>query len=266
MSGQVFEAKIHREFLREALGAILAISDSGRLNISPEALSVRMTDPANVALISFDLELEAFEVYNFAPPEDAPDYIQIGVDFQKLASVLAISSAEFVSISLKRFGSAKETDQFPEVNLMSLKMDGLSYSLDLFDPSIMRKEPQVPELELPAKASLFFEDWYKAIRAAEKVGDVVLIKVDESGLVLEVEGESDKLRASFPASLLMDFTPAEVTARFALGYLSVLSKAARAAYASQLWLSLGRDMPIEIQFHIAEGKGHVVYWLAPRVE
>jgi len=255
MSGQVFEAKIHREYLREALRALLAISDSGRLNISPEALSVRMTDPANVALISFDLKREAFEVYDFTPPEDPPHIVQIGVDFQKLVSVLSISSAEFVSISLPS-----------QLNRLALRMDGLSYSLDLFDPSIMRKEPQVPELELPAKASLFFEDWYRAIRAAEKVGDVVLIKIGGSGLVLEAEGESDKLRASFPASLLLDFTPAEVTARFALGYLSVLSKAARAAYASQLWLSFGRDMPIEIQFHIAEGKGDVVYWLAPRVE
>jgi len=255
MSGQVFEAKIHREYLREALGALLAISDSGRLNISPEALSVRMTDSANVALINFKLEFEAFEHYDFSPPEDAPDYTQIGLDFQKLASVLAISSAEFVKLALPQ-----------QSNRLALQMDGLSYSLDLFDPSIMRKEPQVPELELPAKASLFFEDWYRAIRAAEKVGDVVLIKIGGSGLTLEVEGESEKLRASFPSSVLMDFTRAEAAARFALGYLSVLSKAARAAYASQLWLALGRDMPIEIRFHIAEGKGHVVYWLAPRVE
>jgi len=255
MSELVFEAKIHREYLREALAALLAISDSGRLNISPEAMSVRMTDPANVALINFKLEFEAFEHYDFSPPEYAPDYVQVGLDFQKLASVLAIPSAEFVTISLTS-----------QSNRLALQLDGLSYSLDLFDPSIMRKEPQVPELELPAKVSLFFEDWYKAIRAAEKVGDVVLVRVDESGLVLEAEGDSDKLTASFPASLLMDFTPAEVASRFALGYLSVLSKAARAAYASQLWLALGRDMPIEIQFHIAEGKGHVVYWLAPRVE
>jgi len=255
MSGQVFEAKIHREVLRVALAAIIAIADSGKLNISPESVFLRMTDPANVALIGLDLKREAFEVYDFVPPEDPPHVVQIGLDFQKLASVLAISRAEFVKLALPQ-----------QSNRLALQMDGLSYSLDLFDPSIMRKEPQVPELELPAKASLFFEDWYKAIRAAEKVGDVVLIKVDDSGLVLEVEGESDKLTASFPASLVMDFTPAEVAARFALGYLSVLSKAARAAYASQLWLALGRDMPIEIQFHIAEGKGDVVYWLAPRVE
>ena len=46
--------------LRDALKPVDAIDDECRLNISPEGLSVKVVDPANVAMIILDLPKEVF--------------------------------------------------------------------------------------------------------------------------------------------------------------------------------------------------------------
>ena len=261
MESKIFYAKIGRHALLEALNAILAVTDSGRVNIAPDGVSLSMTDPANVAFVHAQLKTSAFDDYNFSPPEDPPHVSQIGLDFERLVGVLSIARAQSVTLSLAY-----------RAHKLELDMEGLSYSVELIEPSLLRKQPRVPKLELPVAATTFFKEWYRAVRAAEMVGDVAILAADEAGLSIEVQGDSDSLRVAFPKLTLLQFTPPPpelgqtVVARFALSFLAQLSKAARNASGDEITIAFGNDLPVRIQFKIAGGEGDVTFLLAPRVE
>jgi len=261
MESKIFHAKIGRRALLEALNAILAVTDSGRVNIAPDGVSLTMTDPANVALVHARLKISAFDDYNFLPPEDSHHISQIGLDFERLVAVLSIARAEYVTLSLAAHQAHK----------LELDIEGLSYSVELIEPSLLRKQPRVPKLELPVAATVFFKEWYRAVRAAEMVDDIAILSADESGLIIEAKGDSDSIRVAFPKLTLLQFTPPpepgqSVVARFTLPILTQLSKAARSAYADEVSIAFWDDMPLSLQFKIAGGEGDVTFLLAPRVE
>ena len=51
---------------------------------------------------------------------------------------------------------------------------------------------------------------------------------------------------------------------FSLDYFSNMSKVV--ADSSPITLHLGTDYPVKLEFDIADGSGHIIYLLAPRIE
>ncbi|KAF5434737.1 MAG: DNA polymerase sliding clamp [Methanophagales archaeon] len=249
----MFEAKIDASMLRACVETITAIVDEGKLRITAEGLKLRAVDPANVAMISFVLQRDAFDDFQFSVESEGDTEIEIGMDFMKLIGILGIGGREDVELKLDENAQKLYT-----------RMGSLDYTLSLLDPSSLRKEPKVPELEFPAKVIIETEEFRRTIRAAEKIGENIVLGVDGEEFYMEAEGEMDKLRLGLGKEQLIDLTPETVSSLYSLEYISSMSKGI--SHAENITLNLGKNYPLQMDFALAEGKVKVSYLLAPRIE
>jgi proliferating cell nuclear antigen len=243
----MFNAEIKSERLKDTAEVLSAMVHEAKLKLMPQGISVNAVDPANVAMVSIDLAKDAFDSFEATDGE-------LGIDIVKLNHIMEMANKEDI-IKL-------ELDE--NAHKLVISMRGLAYTMSLLDPSSIRKEPKIPSLDLPAHITLKGEDFKRAVKAAEKVGDYMNIGVKGEVFFMESEGDTDKVLMEVTKEQLVDITPCEVTSLFSLDYLSDISKTA--GRASQLTLDVGKDYPIRINFPFAEGHGQALYMLAPRVE
>jgi proliferating cell nuclear antigen len=243
----MFKAIIESDKLKEMIEAVSSIVDEGRINLSPDGISVRAVDPANVAMVALNLNSGAFEEFNATEGE-------LGVDLKRLGDIVDMAQkTEMVELELD------ET-----LHKLVVSMSGLTYKISLLDPASIRKEPKIPQLELSATIVLSGNDLKRAVKAAEKVSDHMCMGVEDDIFYLEAEGDSDRMRLEIVEDQLISLKSGDARSLFSLDYLSEMIKSA--GKANEVTIGLGRDFPTKINFKIANGGGDVNYLLAPRIE
>ncbi|NLI62045.1 MAG: DNA polymerase sliding clamp [Methanosarcinaceae archaeon] len=243
----MFKASINIDLLKDSIAALSVIVDEVRLKISSDGISVKAVDPANVAMVVFDLKSSAFENY------EASD-VEIGLDLIKITDILGIVER----------GSIVDLELDSESQKLNLFFDGLLYKLSLLDPSTIRADPRVPQLDLPAKVVLNGQDLRRAVKAAEKVSDHVTLGVENNAFYMQAKGDTDFVRLDMTANELIDLDAGDACSLFSIEYLLDIIKSA--GKANEVTLSIGRDFPILIYFEIANAGGSVTFLLAPRIE
>ena len=243
----MFKAVIGAEKLKDSIDSISTLVDEAKFRVSTEGISVRAVDPANVAMVSFDLAKDAFDSFEATEGE-------LGIDLTKLNGIMEMADkADNIELELDE-----------NAHKLVVKMRGLAYTMSLLDPSSIRKEPKVPALDLPAHIVIRGEDIKRAIKAAEKVSDYMSMGVRGDVFFMEAEGDTDKVLVEMRKDQLIDFQPAEVRSLFSLDYLEDISKIVEKS--NEVTLDLGKDYPTKIRLKIADDHGDVSYMLAPRVE
>ena len=245
----MFKAVISAETLRDAIEAITSLVDEVKFTLSENGVELKAVDPANVAMVSFRLDSGAFEYFETTPGE-------IGVDLIRLSDVLSMADrGDNVTLELDE-----------ENHKLKIGVGSLSYTLSLIDPSAVRKEPRVPELDLPAHVVIAGSQLRKGINAAEKVSDHVVLGVaddPEDLFYMEASGDIDSLKLKMPSTELLGLKPGKARSLFSLEYLSDMSKAI--GKAQEVKLELGVDYPLKISFSLGQGVS-ISYLLAPRIE
>lgn len=244
----MFKAVISAEVFKDAIEAVSTLVDEAKFRLTKDGISARAVDPANVAMVAFDLNAKAFDTFNATDSE-------IGVDLVRLMDILGMTSREDkIELSLNE-----------ETRKLEIRTGGLAYTLSLLDPSSIRKEPKVPNLELPAKIVLNGAELRRAVKAAEKVSDHMALGVVDKIFYVEAEGDLDKVRLEIPESSLISLqASSNVKSLFSLDYLNDLVKSL--GKAERVSIDLGTDYPVKFNFSIAGGNGDVTYLLAPRIE
>ncbi len=243
----MFKAVIGADRLKDSIESISTLVDEARFKLTGSGISVKAVDPANVAMVSFDLAKDAFGSFDATEGE-------IGIDLTKLNSIMEMADKSD-DIELELDDTAHK---------LVVRMRGLSYTMALLDPSSIRKEPKVPALDLPVRIVIRGEDLKRAVKAAEKVSDYMSMGVAENIFFMEAEGDTDRVRLEMTKDQLIDFEPAEAKSLFSLDYLVDIGKIA--AKANEVTLQLGKDYPLKMRLKLADGYGEVSYMLAPRVE
>jgi len=241
----MFKAVINAETLRDAIEAVSSLVDEVKFSITENGIELKAVDPANVAMVSLKLDSAAFELFKSTPGE-------IGVDLVRLSDLLSMADrGENVLLELDE-----------EQHKLKIIVGSLSYTLSLIDPSAIRKEPRIPELDLPAHVTLSGSEMRRAVKASEKVSDHVILGVQDDQFYMEAKGDIDSLKLKIPSNELLGLKPGEARSLFSLDYLSDMSKSI--GKASQVTLELGVDYPLRISFQIGQVEVH--YLLAPRIE
>jgi len=245
----MFRARIDASILRECVDAVLAVVDEARLKIGGEAWKVRAVDPANVALVDLELKREAFDEYNTEGEAEGEGEKVIGIPFDKLREVLRFAVGD-VSLDI---GDDK----------IALQSSAYAYTLSLLDPSSLRGEPKIPELEFSTRVVVDADDFKKVLKAAEKISDQIAIGVQNNTFFVEAEGDMETMRYSLHKDELGHLSGGDCRSLFSLEYLAAMAK----GFASDtLTLYISTDHPLKMEFEIADGNGKVVYMLAPRIE
>ena len=134
---------------------------------------------------------------------------------------------------------------------------------DSIDPSSIRKEPKIPEIEFAAKVVVDADDFKKVLKAAEKISYQVAIGVQNESFFVEAEDEMETMRYSLHKDELVHLSGGDCRSLFSLEYLTAMAK----GFASDtLTLHISTDHPLKTEFDFADGNGKVVYMLAPRIE
>jgi len=244
----MFKATINAETIGDVIDATSPLVDEVRLKLSLDGLSLRAVDPANVAMVSLTLDASAFETFECTDGE-------IGIDLVRFADVLRMAQKDDVV----------QMEVNEESRKLEIRLGSLSYTLSLLDPSTIRKDPKIPELELPANIKMPGSEYRRAVKAAEKVSDHMALAVHDNTFIFEAQGDLDRVELCLDESSGVTIkSTGDVRSLFSLDFLNDLSKSA--GKSEEINIELGSDFPLRMNFTIASGKGKVTYLLAPRIE
>lgn len=243
-----FRAKINAGSFKDSIESISRLVDEIKLNISEGGVSSKSADPANVAMVVFQLGKDGFNEF------EIDQEMTIGIDLNRLEDILGVASS-----SDEIFMESEDGSQ------LSISVSGFDYNISLLDPSTIQQEPKVPDLDLPAEIVLEGNKIRRAVRASEKVSDYVVLSTDDDKLLITAKGDSDSVKMELGPEELIDIkTKEDVRSIFSLDYLADMSKSIKKA--SETKIRLGTDYPVKINFKIVNDKGEIEYLLAPRIE
>ena len=245
----MLKATIDTEIFKETIDVIAAIVTECRLNISEEGFKTRAVDTANVAMISFELSSEGFASYT-ATEKD------IGIDINKMKNIVGMMGKED-ALSL----------ELPEdAYKLEMAFGGYKYSIALLDVNTVRKDPNMPTIQLPGKVVISGAQLNSAIKAAALVSDKIAfgINPEKGTFYMEADGDTDHINLEIKESDLISFTSTEARSLFSLDYLKDMGRVM--SKADEVEIQIGIDHPVKFAFNIADGKGKVEYLLAPRIE
>ena len=235
--------------LVDGLRAINALTDECRIVIHEDKLTVRVVDPAHVAMVDVEIPLACQATRN---EDDTGIFVEseFGIDTVRLGSYLkAIKKKDMADNLFLIFDETKKT--------LSFDLDGISHKMDTIETNGM-SDPKLPNLSLPgqfvitdAKAFLRF------IKTAEKVSDKIRLTLKDTVLCAETENNTDKVNCLIDGGREDQTGQLAYSSLFPMEYLKNILKGMP---ENQAVIRLGDDYPIDIQ------SGHVRYLLAPRIE
>ncbi|MDZ7849810.1 MAG: DNA polymerase sliding clamp [Halodesulfurarchaeum sp.] len=245
----MFTAIVSAETLRTTLDSVSVLVDECKIHLTEAGLEIRAVDPANVGMVDLDLEAAAFESYE-------ADGGIIGVDLSRLEDIAGMADT----------GQLIQLELDEETRKLHIHIDGLEYTLALIDPDSIRQEPDLPDLDLPARIVIEGRDIDRAVRAADMVSDHIALGVDPEAehFYVDAQGDTDDVHLELEAGDLIQLELGEAHSLFSLDYLKDMNKAIPAD--GEVVVELGEEFPVKLHFEIAEGLGNVTYMLAPRIQ
>jgi proliferating cell nuclear antigen len=244
-----FQAAIKGGEIKEFVSTLRAIVDEAKFNIGPDGIQTRAVDPANVAMYDVDLSAAAFESY------DASEGV-LGFNLERLAEVLKLAKkSDLVQLSFN-------TDTFKLV----IHIDGVEFTMACIDPDSIRKEPEIPDMDLPISLTLAEAQISRGVKAADMVSDHIRFRCDETAetVYIEAEGDTDDVRLELSSDDLEALTVADGQALFSLDYVNDISR--KFPKGAEITLTFGTDFPMMIEYEFADGECDVLALLAPRIQ
>jgi proliferating cell nuclear antigen len=243
----MFKAKVRPEVLKEVVEVVSTLVDEAKFSIDKKGLSVKVVDPAHVAMIDLSLSKGGFEEFK------AGD-IELGVDIDKTKEVLRLAKP----------GDMIQLEHDEDRNRLIFRVGNITRRMSLVDTTGM-SDPKVPNLNLPVKVVVKTEEIRQGIRASESVSDHIALVANSEGFEMISEGDTDSVSLKLGKELLEELECKEETrSLFPLDYFSNIIKTL--STASVITMHMGSDYPVKMEFSIANEKGEVTYLLAPRIE
>ncbi|HJJ42037.1 MAG TPA: DNA polymerase sliding clamp [Methanocorpusculum sp.] len=245
----MLKATIQADIFRETIDAVSALVNECRLHIDENGIRTITVDTSNVAMVSLELSSAAFETYS-------ADSCEIGLDIDKIRTMMAmIGRGDIVALELNDSGRK-----------LNISFGGYEYSITLIDTKTIRKDPNAPNLNLPAAFEISGAMFNDGIKASGMVSDKIQLSVSEENKVftMNADGDSDRIRRELSGDDVRFITCADVKSLFSLDYLKDMGKSI--SKAEKVQIRLGIDHPVQFSFDYAGGNGKIGYLLAPRIE
>jgi proliferating cell nuclear antigen len=245
----MFQAIANAETIQETLEPVSVFVDECKIHLNEDGLAIRAVDPVNVGMVDLELAASAFESYE-------ADGGLPGVNLSRLEDVAGMMTA----------GQLLRMELNEETHKLHLDTDGLEYTLAPIDPASIREEPDLPDLDLPARVVLEGADIDRAVKATDMVSDHIRIGVDDETetVYIDAGGDTDDVHFELGRADVIDLEAADARSIYSLDYLNDLNRAQ--AGDGEVTVDLGEEFPLEMAFEIAEGQGHVTNILAPRIQ
>ncbi|WP_424016293.1 DNA polymerase sliding clamp (plasmid) [Halorientalis pallida] len=244
----VFRAAIQGGEIKSLVKTLRALVDEARFHIDEAKLTIRTIDPANVAMDDLELTAAAFESYEATAG-------LLGVNLERLASIVKLANKG----DLVQFAFDAESRK------LQIHIDGVEFTMACIDPDSIRREPEMPEMELPAQATLDQSALIRGMKAADMVSDHIAFEMDETEqcLLISAEGDVDDIRLTLDDSELDSPEFADAITLLSLDYVKDIMKTI--PNGADVSIRFGTDFPMMLEYEFAEGDGHALRMVAPRI-
>lgn len=247
----MFKGSILAGDLKEALSALEVLVEEAILRITKEEWKVGAVDPANVAMVQWNLNRSAFAGY-----ESDMEEVIAGLGLEVWSDILEMArDDEVVEIHL-------------EGGKFIIAIDGLRYVVKSVNPETIRKEPKTSSnLEWPVQVTVDARRFIRAVKACFKFAECaecMAIGTEDRLLYYEskiTDASVEAIRAEVPLPLLQSLPC--VRSNFSLDYLHDIAKII--PKITLVMLSLNTDYPVVIIFTMLGEKCQVKYMIAPRI-
>jgi|AntDeeMetageno51_2_1112566.scaffolds.fasta_scaffold01399_7 proliferating cell nuclear antigen len=253
-----FQATAEVSLLQDYFDQFDALVDEMRLHITEDGLWASAVDPANVAIIVEDLDESAFDRYMASGG-------MIGFNLGRVIDILSMGDkGELATLELDL-----------ETRKLHIQIEELSYTLALIDPESIRKEPDIPQMDLPVTAVVEASDFDRGLTAADMVDNHLTLRTGTTddgvdALYLEAEGDTDDvdLELTVDEDLVAFEDDGEGgNSLFSLDYLKDINKVIPGDV--EITIELGSEFPVKLHYDHNEvdgdAKSGVTVMLAPRI-
>ena len=213
-----------------------------KLRFDDKGMSIIAIDPANVAMVHFQLPKEAFSEYESGPET-------LGINLDNFKAVLRRAKAGSTLI-MESQESVIKLDIIDKVKR--------SFSLALIE--IESEDKELPKLEFLSQIQMAPSDLVDAIEDCLIVADSCTFIASPNSFVVEASG-LNSARAEF-SSDEVKIISGESKSRYSLEYLQKFIKASK--IADRVFINFSGDHPAKIEFK--QDKVELSFILAPRVE
>jgi proliferating cell nuclear antigen len=227
-----------------------------RIYFDSDGLHYKAVDPANVAMVRMDVPKEAFETYN--------------VD----ETVIAVHTKEVMQAL--RAGRKRHADSitFGHENMrlsttVNRDYDGtemdLQTNMATIDPDAVRQDPEIPDLDFDATATINCSLFNDAVEAVDDVSDYV--RLANNGGDLLIVGDSDVSDARAQVKNVVTGDGAD--SLFSLDYIKhTMLPAFKTVGIDEFTIEFDEEFPIRATWETELGEATVdgEYFQAPRIQ
>ena len=214
-----------------------------KIKVTNEGLSLNAVDPANVAMVHFNMPSDLFSEYKLEKPEI------LGINLDSLRAVLRRCKPGS-SLTLQK------SENILKLGIQDrIKRD---FSLALLDIDVEEKE--LPQWEFNSVIKLNSDSLVEVLEDCSVVSDACTFIAEPSKFVVEAFG-LHSARAEFSSDEI-EIHSASSTARFSLEYMNKFAKGAKISNRAQL--SFSNNHPLRLDF--PTGSVMLSFVLAPRIE
>ena len=222
--------------------AVLAITQECRVWLKKDGIEARAVDAANVAMISAKMPKGAFEVYK-------EETGVLGFDLPKLKTAAGLMKTGMLEIEQDKNGKLQITD------------GKTRYSNALLDVNTVRKDPNPPDIALPASVAVDAKELADSIKAMGLIGDKIRFSLQGAVLTLTTEGDTDLLIKEIEGEAVKSLKE-PVMSLFSTDYLKEIGRVFRDAETATV--SMNTNHPIRIECVVDEIT--LEFLVAPRIE
>lgn len=243
----MFKAILKNSTLMELNKILNPIVSEYKMTITKGGISITVVDDAHVAMAKVDMPTDCFEEFEGSSME-------LGIDLDKMKDVAA-SGGKDEMVEIEFDGKA---------NKLNMRVGNILRRMSLIDATGMAT-PKIPALNLPVSITIKAEELRKVITAGEKLTNHMDLKASPDAFLMVANGDTDTIEMRVPADQLEEIECSEaVMSKFSMDYLGYAVRSV--PKDGSTIIKMGNDYPVVFEFQIAEGKGSVLYMMAPRIE
>lgn len=240
---------IQADRFAETLDILRSAADEAILRFGRDGIDVSLVDPASVYMVRQSVEPPAFK--------------HLG-DGQFPAGVNLNAFADYIS---KADSDAPiKLDFDAETRRVNVAYGPFDRSFALIDPESIRREPDMPDLELPNQMQLEGDLLSDVVEVSAMVSDHIEIEgdPDEECVRIIADGDHDTNTATLTDELQTADVREQASSILSMDYLECIVKVMPPD--AVVTVSWGEQFPVLFEWQYADGDASVTQTLAPRIQ
>ncbi|RLE46398.1 proliferating cell nuclear antigen (pcna) [Candidatus Woesearchaeota archaeon] len=237
-------------YLKDSISILSELVNEARFKITKNGLKCIAMDPANVAMVIFELLASNFVEYQI--DEDK----EIGINLANFKQVLKRATAADVL-----------TLEVTDDNKLKIQLKASTtrtFSLPLLE--IEENEQKVPNLEFPVSIKLKAHVLNDAINDADIVAESVTFNAEPETFSIRAEGDLSKAHIEIKSddrTQISSQLTANVKAKYSIEYLKKMMQGSK--ISEDVEVRFNQDYPLKLDYKVQD-KLLLSFILAPRVE